>query len=45
MDVRMGFHTIIACTMMILPAFYGDIFSASAQITVKSVFPLLLIGI
>ena len=44
MDIKMGLHALIACTMMILPAFYGDIISASAQMTVKSVLSALVVG-
>lgn len=44
MDVKMGFHMLVACTMMVLPAFFGDIVSASAQMTVKSVVTVLVVG-
>jgi len=44
MDIKMGLHALIACAMMILPAFYGDIVSASAQMTVKSVVSVLVVG-
>ncbi len=41
----MGFHAVVASTMMILPSFYADILSASAQMTIKSVLSLLLVGL
>jgi len=40
----MGLHVLVAFAMMALPAFYGDIISASAQMTVKSVVSVLVIG-
>ncbi|MGI0073593.1 MAG: hypothetical protein ACREA3_07260 [Nitrosotalea sp.] len=44
MDIKMGLHALVACTMMVLPAFYGDIISASAQMTIKSAVSILLVG-
>ena len=44
MDVKMGLQALMACTMMALPAFFGDIVSASAQMTVKSVVSVLVVG-
>jgi hypothetical protein len=43
MDVKVGFHAIVASTMMILPPFYADILSAGTQMTIKSVLSLLLV--
>ena len=40
----MGLQALLACTMMVLPAFFGDIVSASAQMTVKSVVSVLVVG-
>ncbi|MGI0027167.1 MAG: hypothetical protein ACREAD_04930 [Nitrosopumilaceae archaeon] len=36
---------IVTSVKMILPSFYADIFSASAQMTIKSVLPILLISV
>ncbi|HXX05981.1 MAG TPA: hypothetical protein VEJ68_04080 [Candidatus Bathyarchaeia archaeon] len=44
MDIKMGLQALIACAMMTLPAFYADIVSASAQMTVKSVISVLVVG-
>jgi hypothetical protein len=44
MDVKMELHALVACTMMVVPAFYGDIISASAQMTIKSVLSALVVG-
>lgn len=40
----MQYNALIACVRMILPSFYADMFSASAQMTIKSVLPILLIS-
>jgi hypothetical protein len=45
MNTKMHCNALIACVMMILPSLYADIFSASVQMTIKSVIiPFLLVG-
>jgi hypothetical protein len=44
MNTKMHCNALVACVMMILPSFYADIFSASAQMTIKSIMPFLLVG-
>lgn len=45
MNIKMGLRGLIACILMALPAFYGDIISAGAQMTVKSVISVFVVGI
>ena len=44
MNIKLGLQGLIAFTMMALPAFYGEIISASAQMTIKSVVSVLIVG-
>lgn len=44
MNTKMHCNALVACVMMVLPSFYADIFSASAQMTMKSVLPILFVG-
>lgn len=44
MNTKMQCNALIACVRMILPSFYADMFSASAQMTIKSILPILLIS-
>ena len=45
MNTKMKWDSPFARMNMILPSFYADIFSANAQMTIKSVLPILLISI
>ena len=45
MNTKMQCNALVACVKMILPSFYADMFSASAQMTIKSMLPILLISV
>jgi hypothetical protein len=45
MNTKMQCDALVACVKMVLPSFYADAFSAGAQITIKSVLPILLISV
>ena len=45
MNIEIQWNALVARVKMILPLFYADMFSASAQMTIKSVLPILLISI
>jgi len=45
MNTKMQYDALVTCIKMVLPSFYADIFSASAQMTIKSVLPILLISV
>jgi hypothetical protein len=45
MNVKMQCDALVARVKMVLPSFYADIFSASVQMTIKSVLPILLISV
>ena len=45
MNTKMQCNALVASVKMILPSFYADLFSASAQMTIKSVLPVLLISV
>ncbi len=45
MNAKMQWDALVANVEMVLPSFYADMFSASAQMTIKSVLPILLISV
>ena len=45
MNTKMQLDALFAHVNMTLPPFYADMFSASMQMTIKSVLPILLISI
>ena len=45
MNTKMKWDSPFARMNMILPSFYADLFSASAQMTIKSILPILFVSI
>ena len=44
MNIAMPVYLLIASAKIILPTFYADIFSTSAQLAIKSIMPFFSIG-